>query len=162
MFYRKSLKFLHEIGAVGVLGALASCFVLILTAPHDSMIEYAAVRHGIAAITQWLLVPSLGITLISGLLSIAANEHYINAGWPWIKAITGISMFEGSLLTISGSSRQAAELSAMAAAGKGDPAMLEQLLRTEWGGLWIITIVAVANIVIAVWRPRIGRRAARD
>jgi hypothetical protein len=162
MNYRKWLKLLHEVGAVGVLGALASCIVLIYTAPRHSMVEYAAVRHGIAAITQWLLVPSLAVVLISGLLSIAATESFINAGWPWLKAITGISMFEGSLLTISGSSRQADELSAMAAAGQGDPAMLEQVLRTEWGGLWIITVVSVANIVIAVWRPRLGRQAARD
>jgi len=162
MIYRKSLKILHEVGAVGVLGALASCIVLLYTAPRQSMAEYAAVSHGIAAITQWLLVPSLAITLISGLLSIAATEAYINAGWPWYKAITGISMFEGSLLTISGSSRQAADLAAMAAAGHGDPATLEQLLRTEWGGLWIITVVSIANIVIAVWRPRPARRTARD
>ena len=162
MLYKKSLKVLHEIGSVGVLGSLASCIVLAITAPRHSFAEYAAVRHGIAAITQWLLVPSLAIVLITGLLSIAATEAYINAGWPWLKAITGISMFEGSLLTVSGSSRQAAELSAMAAAGQGDPALLEQALRTEWGGLWIITVVSIANIVIAVWRPRLGRRAARD
>ena len=162
MNYRKLLKILHEIGAVGVLGALASCIVLVATAPRHSMAEYAAVRHGVAAITQWLLVPSLAVVLISGLLSIAATEAYINAGWPWLKAITGISMFEGSLLTVSGSSRQAADLAAMAAAGQGDPALLEQALHTEWGGLWIITVVSIANIVIAVWRPRLGRRAARD
>jgi len=159
--YRKSLKILHEIGAVGVLGSLAACIVLIATAPRVSMIEYAAVRHGIAAITQWLLVPSLAVVLISGLVSIAATEAYINAGWPWIKAVTGISMFEGSLLTISGSSRQAADLSALVATGRADPAMLDQVLRTEWGGLWIILAVSLANIVIAVWRPRIGGRATR-
>jgi uncharacterized membrane protein len=159
--YRKFLKVLHEIGAVGVLGALASCIVLIATAPRHSMADYAAVRHGIAALTQWLLVPSLAIVLISGLLSIAATEAYINAGWPWLKAITGISMFEGSLLTISGSSRQADELAATLATGQGDPAVLDQLLRTEWGGLWIIMVVSIANIVIAVWRPRLGRPVPR-
>lgn len=159
MLYRKLLKILHEISAVGVLGALAACFVLVATAPRNSMTEYAAVRHGIAALTQWLLVPSLAVVLISGLLAIAASEAYINAGWPWLKAITGISLFEGSLLTISASARQAADMAALATAGQGDPALLEQALRTEWGGLWIITLVSVANIVIAVWRPRLGRRA---
>jgi uncharacterized membrane protein len=156
--YRKILKILHEIGAVGVMGALAACIVLVVTAPRHSMAEYAAVRHGISAITQWLLVPSLAVTLITGLLAIAASETYINAGWPWLKAITGISMFEGSLLTVSGSSRQAADLSALAAAGQGDPAMLDQVLRTEWGGLWIILTVSIANIILGVWRPRLGRR----
>jgi uncharacterized membrane protein len=127
--YRKSLKILHEIGAIGVLGSLAACIVLTVTAPRHSMVECAAVRHGIAAITHWLLVPSLAAVLISGLLFIAATEAYINAGWPWLKAVTGISMFEGSLLTISGSSRQAAELAAIAAAGQGDPALLDVMFQ---------------------------------
>jgi hypothetical protein len=157
--YRKALKILHELGAVGVLGTLAACIVLVATAPRQSLAEYAAVRQCVAALTQWLLVPSLAVVLVSGLLAIAASETYINAAWPWIKAVTGISMFEGSLLTISGSARQAAELSALAAAGHPDAALLDQALRTEWGGLWIIVAVSIANIVIAVWRPRIGRRA---
>jgi uncharacterized membrane protein len=157
--YRRIMKILHEVGAVGVMGALAACIVLIVTAPRHSMAEYAAVRHGIVAITQWLLLPSLAVTLISGLLAIAANEGYINAGWPWLKAVTGISMFEGSLLTISASSRQAADLSAMAAAGQGDPGLLDQVLRTEWRGLWIILAVSFINIVLGVWRPRLVRRS---
>jgi len=157
--YRKTLKILHEFGAVGVLGALAACIVLIATAPRDSLVEYAAVRHGIAALTQWLLVPALAVVLISGLLSIAATEAYIHAGWPWLKAISGLAIFEGSLLTISASARQAAEAAAAAAAGQGNAAALDQALRTEWGGLWIVTAVAAANIIVAVWRPRLGRRA---
>jgi len=159
---RKILKFLHEIGAVGVMGSLAACIVLVATAPRHSLVEYAAVRQGIAAITQWLLVPSLGIVLVSGLLAIAFNDAYINAGWAWLKALLGISTFEGTLLTVSASARQAAELSALAASGQGDPAQLAEVLRTEWGGLWIILAVSVANIVLAVWRPRFVRLAGAD
>jgi len=44
---------------------------------------YAAVLQGIASITQWLLIPSLAIVLISGLLAIAANDAYKNAAWAW-------------------------------------------------------------------------------
>ncbi len=157
---RRILKFLHEIGAVGVMGSLAACIVLVATAPRHSLVEYAAVRQGIAAITQWLLVPSLAVVLVSGLLAIAANDVYINAGWAWLKALLGISTFEGTLLTISGSARQAADLSALAASGQADPAQLAEVLRTEWGGLWIILAVSVANIALAVWRPRLGRSAA--
>ena len=155
--YRKFLKIVHEIGAAGMIGALAACIVLAITAPRLSMAEYAAVRHGIAAITQWVLVPSMAVTLISGLLAIAGRDAFINAGWPWLKAITGISMFEGSLLTISGSSRHAADLSALAAVGQGDPVLLNEVLRTEWGGLWIILAVSVINIILGVWRPRLTR-----
>jgi hypothetical protein len=152
--YRRTLKALHEIGAIGVMGSLAACIVLVATAPTDSLVGYAAVRHGIAEITRWLLVPSLAITLITGLGAIAASDAYINSGWPWAKALLGITMFEGTLLTIGGSARRAAELSALAAEGKGNPALLAEAVRTEWGGLWIILVLSVANIVLAVWRPR--------
>jgi len=152
---RKILKFLHEVGAIGVLGAIASCIVLVATAPTQSLAQFAVVRQSIVAVQQWILLPSLLLVLVSGLLSIAANGVFMNAGWAWIKALLGVSMFEGSLLTISSRSREAAELSALAVTGQGDPQLLAEALRTEWGGLWIIGAVSVANIVLAVWRPRL-------
>jgi hypothetical protein len=154
----KLLKSLHELGAVGVVGSLASCLVLVATAPTRSPIGYAAVRAAIAAIAKWLLVPSLGIVLVSGLLAIAANRAFHNAGWAWVKALLGISMFEGTLLTISASARRAADLSALAASGHADATQLAEVLRTEWGGLWLLISLSVANILLAVWRPRLGRQ----
>jgi hypothetical protein len=120
----------------------------------------AAVLHGIASISKWLLVPSLVIVLISGLLAISATEAYKNAAWAWVKALLGIGAFEGTLLTVGSSARRAAELSALAASGRGDAADLAQVLRTEWGGLWILAALALVNIVLAVWRPRLYRRSA--
>jgi hypothetical protein len=154
------LKALHQIGGIGLAGSLAACIVLVATAPTDSLAGYAAVRRGIAAISQWILVPSLAIVLVSGLLAIAANRAYHDAGWAWIKALLGIVMFEGTLITISASARRAAELSALAAAGEGDPAQLAEVLRTEWGSLWLILALSIANVLLAVWRPRILRRAS--
>jgi hypothetical protein len=159
---KRLLKFLHEIGAIGVMGALAACLVLVIHAPEQSLVEYAAWRQGIAAITRYMLVPSLALVLISGLLAIAVNRAYHDAGWAWLKALSGVSMFEGTLLTVQASSQRAAELSAQAAAGAGDPALLAAAVRTEWGGLWIILGLSVANIVLAVWRPRLSRRPARE
>jgi hypothetical protein len=154
------LKALHQIGGIGLAGSLAACIVLVATAPTDSLAGYAAVRQGIAAISQWILVPSLAIVLVSGLLAIAANRAYHDAGWAWIKALLGIVMFEGTLITVSASARRAAELSALAAAGEGDPAQLAEVLRTEWGSLWLILALSIANVLLAVWRPRILRRAS--
>jgi hypothetical protein len=154
------LKALHQIGGIGLAGSLAACIVLVATAPTDSLAGYAAVRQGIAAISQWILVPSLAIVLVSGLLAIAANRVYHDAGWAWIKALLGIVMFEGTLVTISASARRAAELSALAAAGEGDPAQLAEVLRTEWGSLWLILALSIANVLLAVWRPRILRGAS--
>jgi len=154
----KLLKTLHEIGAVGVMGSFAACIVLVATAPTQSLIEYAAVRQGIAAVTKWLMVPSLAIVTISGLLAIAANKAYVDAGWAWLKALLGISMFEGTLLTVAGSARRAAELSSMAAAGQVDRDQLAEVIHTEWGGLWLLLILSLVNILLAVWRPRFQRR----
>jgi hypothetical protein len=154
---QRALKALHELAAIGVLGSLACCLVLTATAPKQSLVGYAAVRQGIAAITHWILVPSLALVLVSGLLAIAVNRAYHDALWAWVKAMLGIGMFEGSLLTVGASARRAADLSAMAVSGQGDAAQLAQVVRTEWGGLWVLLVLSVANILLAVWRPRLRR-----
>jgi hypothetical protein len=151
------MKILHEIGSAGVLGAYAACLLLVIKGPSQPLVAYAAVRQAIATITQWLLMPSLGLVLVSGLLAIALNRAFHNAAWAWIKALLGISLFEGTLVTVSSSARQAAELAAMAANGHADAAHLAQVLRTERGGLWLLLGLSLANIVLAVWRPRIYR-----
>ena len=126
------------------MGSLAACLVLVATAPAHPAVAYAAARQGIAVITQWLLVPSLALVLISGLLAIAANKAYHNAAWAWVKALLGISLFEGTLLTVGAAAR--------------DPGELPAALHSEWGTLWLLLAVAVTNIVLAVWRPRLFRR----
>jgi hypothetical protein len=158
---RRLIKVLHEIGAAGVLGSFACCLVLVIKGHAQSLVAYAAVRQAIAAITQWLLVPSLGLVLVSGLLAIAVNRAFHNAAWAWVKALLGVSLFEGTLVTVSSSARQAADLAAMAANGHGDAAQLAQVLRTEWGGLWLLLALSLANVVLAVWRPRLYR-VSRD
>jgi hypothetical protein len=157
---QRLLKILHEVGAVGVLGSFAACLVIIVTGPpQQSLVAYAATRHAIAEICRWMLVPSLAVALISGLLAIAANRAYANAGWAWVKALLGIGMFEGTLVTVGASARHAAELSALAVAGNPDPVQLAGVLRTEWGGLWMLLVLSLVNIVLGVWRPRFGRAA---
>jgi hypothetical protein len=155
---KRVLKALHEIGAVGVMGSYAAWLVLITTVPTDSLVAYAAVRRGISAIAQWLLVPSLGLVLVSGLLAIAATTAYKDAGWAWLKALLGISVFEGTLLTVGAGARRAAELSALAASGQGDAAELAHVLRAESGTLWLLLGLSAVNIILAVWRPRLLRR----
>jgi hypothetical protein len=152
---KRFLKVLHEIGAVGVMGSFAACLVLVLKGPTQPLVAYAAVRLAIAAITQWLLLPSLAVVLISGLLAMAATSAFHNAAWAWAKALLGLSVFEGTLLTVNASARRAAELATMAVSGQGDPPQLAQVLHTEWGGLWLLLVLSLVNIVLAVWRPRL-------
>jgi hypothetical protein len=159
--YRHLLKALHALGAIGVMGSLAVTVVLVANSVPDPMADYAALRRGIVLINKWLLVPSLLVVLVSGLLAIAATEAYKSAGWAWVKALSGILMFEGTLLTVVSSGRQAAEITTATASGGGSiesSARLAELLRTEWGGLWIMLGLCLANIVLAIWRPRLGRR----
>jgi hypothetical protein len=163
--YRHLLKALHALGAIGVMGSLAVTAVLVANTVPEPAADYAALRRGIVLINKWLLVPSLLIVLVSGLLAIAATEAYKNAGWAWIKAGTGILLFEGTLLTVVGSGRHAAEVSATLATIDGSAelsARLAELLRTEWGGLWIMLGLCLVNIVLAIWRPRLGRRVRSE
>jgi hypothetical protein len=51
--------------------------------PRNALVAYAAVRSAIAALVKWLLVPSLALVLVSGLLAIALNRAYRDAGWAW-------------------------------------------------------------------------------
>lgn len=157
---RRLVKILHEIGAVGMMGSLAACVVLVMTSRPDSPVQFAAIRRSIVMVHTYLYVPSLVIAMISGLIAIAATDAYKNAGWAWLKALTGLSMFEGSLLTIVGPATRAAALSAQAATGGGDPAALAQALRTEWSCMWVMLALATANVVLGVWRPRLTRRRA--
>jgi hypothetical protein len=154
---KRLLKILHELGAVGVMGSFAACLVLLLKGPTQPLIAYAAVGQAIAAITQWLLLPSLVVVLLSGLLAIAATASFQNAAWAWVKALLGLSVFEGTLVTINASARRAAELASLAASGQGDATQLAQLLRTQSGALWLLLALSLVNVVLAVWRPRLYR-----
>ncbi len=156
---RRVIKIIHELGAIGVMGSFAAYIVMLATAPTHSPVAYAAVRQSIASITQWLLVPSLALVLISGLLAIAVTEAYKNAAWAWLKALLGVSVFEGTLLTVGAGARRAAELSAAAAAGQADSAQLAQVMHSEWGGLLLLLSLSLVNVVLAVWRPKLYRSA---
>jgi hypothetical protein len=159
---RKPLKILHLVASAGLTGALASYLVLVLKAPGSSPAEFAAVRHGIHLLSKWVLMPSLLLVLVSGLLSMAAHRPFMNAGWVWIKAVLGISMFEGTLLAVQSNARRGEEMALRALEGAGDPTLLADLLRHERAGLWTILVLSIANIVIGAWRPKIGARRHRN
>ena len=155
---RRFLKFLHTIGAIGLMGAMASLIVLMTVAPPPtSLAGYALMRGAMAAIATWIFFPSLALTLIAGLLAIAINRGYHNAGWAWAKLATGVLIFEGGFVYVLGPIQEEAKRSASAVAGQMDPATLSGSYGAERGTLWVLLAVAMANVVLGIWRPRLTR-----
>jgi hypothetical protein len=155
---RQFLKFLHTLAAAGMIGALTSHIILLTLMPEPTSLEqYAALRQGIGAIGKWLLFPSLGLVLVSGLLAMAFSGNYHNAGWAWMKLGLGVVTFEGTLLTVQGPAIRAAEASAKALAGALDPREIDAMVRGEWNSLWVILAIAIANVILGIWRPRFSR-----
>ncbi|WP_128566372.1 hypothetical protein [Methylobacterium crusticola] len=158
---RRLLKFLHTMGTIGLMGAMASLLVLLGVAPPPaSLAGYALMRGAMSAVATWVFLPSLALTLFAGLLAVALTRAFHNAGWAWLKLVTGILMFEGGLVYVQGPMQQEAERSAAALAGRLDPATLAASLAAERGTLWVLLAVSTANVVLGIWRPRLTRSRA--
>jgi hypothetical protein len=159
---RRLLKFMHTMGAIGLMGAMACLLVLLNFTPAPaslpaSLSEYARMRAAMDGIATWIFLPSFALTLIAGLLAIAVTRAYHSAGWAWAKLASGLLVFEWGFAAILGPMQQEAELSARALAREVDPATLGGSLSAEWNSLWVMLAVATANVVLGIWRPRLTR-----
>ena len=159
---RRLIKFLHTMGAIGFMGSLAALLILAkLAPPPESLSGYALVRSAMAEIGAWVVMPSLVLTLTSGLLAIAVTSAFHEAGWAWIKAATGILILAGGLHALA-PIQDEARLSAEALSGAPDPAALTGIAPGEISTLWVLLAVATANVVLGIWRPRLMRPTARS
>lgn len=155
---RRLMKFLHTMGAIGLMGAMACILVLLsLTPPPSSLSQYVLMRTAMAGIATWIFLPSLALTLVAGLLAIAVNRAFHNAGWAWVKLATRILVFEWGFAAVQGPMQEEVELGAQVLAGKGDAATLAASLGAEQNSLWVLLAVATANVVLGIWRPRLTR-----
>lgn len=155
---RKVSKALHTLAACGLIGGLGCYMILLLMAPQQTPEAYADLRQAIAAISNYLLLPSLAIALISGLFSMAVHTPFLNMGWVWFKAVMGILMFKGVLTIIGAKANYAAAMSRRLADGEPTAEVLETALAYEWYALAAVMALSVANVVLGIWRPRQMRR----
>ena len=61
----KTLKFLHTLAACGIIGGIGCHMILLIFAPQGTPAAYADMRQSISAISNYVLVPSLAIVLVS-------------------------------------------------------------------------------------------------
>ncbi len=142
------------------MGAMACLLAILSFAPAptpNSLAGQAAVMGAMAHIATWVFFPSLAVTLVAGLLAIAVTPGYHEAGWAWAKAATGILIFEGGLLYVLGPIQAAARTSAGALAGQVTPAAVARTVTAERNTLWVLLLIALANVALGVWRPRFPR-----
>jgi hypothetical protein len=154
------MKFLHTMGAIGVMGAMACLLVLLAFAPAPTSVEqYALMRGAMAGIAKWVFLPSMALTLVAGLLAIAINKAFHNAGWAWAKLLSGVLVFEWGFVGVQGPMEMEAKASANTlagqVAGQTDIASLAASLSAEQNSLWILLGVATFNVVFGIWRPRL-------
>ena len=97
------MKFMHTMGAIGQMGAMACLLVLLTFVPAPtSLSEYSLMRGAMAGIATWIFLPSLVLVLITGLMAMAVNPGYHSAGWAWAKLLSGILVFEWGFAAIQG------------------------------------------------------------
>jgi|SRR5450432_3137941 hypothetical protein len=155
---RRLMKFMHTMGAIGLMGAMACLLVLSnFLPPPTSLPEYALMRAAMGGIAAWIFLPSLALTLIAGLLAMAVNRAYHSAGWALTKLLSGVLVFEWGFAAVQGPMQQEAELSARALANEIDPVTLAASVDAEWKSLLVMLAVATVNVILGIWRPRLTR-----
>lgn len=152
---RKALKLLHTLGAIALIGALSGCLILypLIPAAGEDVRRYADLLNVLDRLARYLLLPGLGVAVVSGLLSMAFVKGFHNAGWAWAKLASGVLMFEGTLLAVQGPIQKAAQVAASltssSAAGVPAQTVLDLTAATT-----VVFAVALFNVVIGIWRPR--------
>lgn len=161
---RRLLKFCHTVSSIGLTGGLAAYMMILSFGPGTESLEaYAALRHSLAQVSKWLLLPSMVISLVSGLLALVAHHPFQNAVWVWLKALLSLLLFEATLASIDTPARDAAVFASQALdSGEVSKALVELAAR-EWTAYWIILALCLANVALGIWRPTLRRaRSATD
>ncbi|PZO52734.1 MAG: hypothetical protein DCF16_08620 [Alphaproteobacteria bacterium] len=151
---RRLLKFLHSVAAAGLMGGAAAMAIVLMFAPASiGDASYSAIVLGMSKLAAWVIGPSMALTVITGLLSMAVHPPFQDAGWVWVKAATGILVLQAGLHIIGPLQEEAAR-AARGLAIAADAAETARLFEAEINTAWVLLGVSVANIALGVWRPR--------
>ena len=111
-------------------------------------------------IASLVLMPSLLISLLFGLASMAVVPGFHSAPWAWGKLVTTVLMLEGSLLGIQSPIKKEAALAASALSDETLIAGLALKVDAEQWSLILIGLVATVNVALGVWRPRFRSKSS--
>ena len=158
---RKLLKFGHSMTAITFLGSVVVLWVFhhYLPQPTEALQIYVAERQVMERVASLVMMPSLLLSLLFGLASMAVVPGYHGAPWAWAKLVTTVLMLEGSLLGIQSPIRREAELATAALTDISLVGELALKLEAERGSLVLIGLVATANVALGVWRPKFRSRS---
>jgi hypothetical protein len=162
---RRTLKFVHTVSTATLVGALALQIVIAwrytAAIPSGDLAAIGA-RQALAIVSQWVLLPSLVLCVVTGLALMGINRSYAAAGWVWAKALLGLMLIKAVISINDPAARDLAAWALHAARNglaAGDAAALAELARLarmEWLGTWLALALAVAAIGFGVWRPRMA------
>lgn len=151
---RKIVKLLHVVASCGLVGALMGYAIILYHLPVEAS-RYADARQVIENLANYLLLPSLAVSLVSGLLSMVAHRPFLDKRWVWVKALLGLSMFEATLGVVQSKANYASEMATQMAAGAGSAESLRNAVAYEWTTLFVISLLSLGNFVLGIWRPKL-------
>lgn len=156
------LKILHTLSAGGLIGGLAVYASILATFSQETAADYAGMRRLIAMVSNFVLAPSLAVAIGSGILSMVVHQPFLDKGWAWIKAASGILMFEATLVVVVAEANRAAARAQNLSTEADLAAALDAAMASEWGALGVVAFLCIANVVLGVWRPRLFKPDAAD
>ncbi|MGZ8254971.1 MAG: hypothetical protein ACXWVT_08980 [Burkholderiaceae bacterium] len=159
--WKNLIKLLHFASLVGLAGGILVSLVLADTIDATSPSASASMHAAIALICGAVIVPSMIVILLTGMLLVVARPHLISARWVWAKAVLGVVTGAVTLLALQPAVNAAASMSATGALGDAAPGPLASAIASEHAAAWWTLGLVLVAMLVAVWRPRIGRPVAR-
>lgn len=124
------MKFLHELGAYGMVGGFL-VQLLLLGLPTSTVGDRFAL---IGQVSLRIVAPALGLVILSGLLAMVVRKVFFTKGWVWLKILLTLPTAYSVLATLPG---------------------LDLLVPSRLGAqLWVSIAMAAAITALSVWRPK--------